>query len=112
MSEPIFVSMPQVIRLHARSIEAFGGTLGIRDLPGLQAAVDQPQHTFHYGRGDIYDISAAYAFHIAESQSFLDGNKRAAAGAAMAFLRLNAVTTTFDERDIYDFLWYSGETLY
>jgi death-on-curing protein len=104
VSEPLFLTVSQVLRLHVRSIEEFGGTMGIRDLGGLRAAVHQPQNVFFYGGGDLYDISAAYAFHIAESQSFLDGNKRTGIGAAIAFLRLNGVKTMFDELKLYDLL--------
>jgi death on curing protein len=34
-------------------------------------------------------MAAAYAFHIAESQGFVDGNKRAGLAAATAFLAMN-----------------------
>jgi death-on-curing protein len=36
-------------------------------------------------------MAAAYAFHIAENQPFVDGNKRAAIGAALVFLDINGV---------------------
>jgi Fic/DOC family protein len=34
-------------------------------------------------------MAAAYAFHIAENQAFVDGNKRAGLAAATAFLAMN-----------------------
>jgi death-on-curing protein len=34
-------------------------------------------------------MAAAYAFHIAENQPFLDGNKRTGLNAAIVFLDLN-----------------------
>ena len=34
-------------------------------------------------------MAAAYAFHIAENQPFLDGNKRTALNAALVFLDIN-----------------------
>lgn len=34
-------------------------------------------------------MAAAYAFHLAESQAFVDGNKRAGLAAATAFLAMN-----------------------
>lgn len=36
-------------------------------------------------------MAAAYAFHIAESQPFVDGNKRTGLGAALVFLHLNGI---------------------
>jgi death-on-curing protein len=39
----------------------------------------------------LFDVAASYAFHLAESQAFLDGNKRTAVVAAMVFLARNGV---------------------
>jgi len=36
-----------------------------------------------------FEMAAVYAFHIAESQAFVDGNKRTGATAALVFLDLN-----------------------
>ena len=94
MSEPVFISVAQVEAIHARQIERFGGTLGIRDRGGMESAVFQPQQIYFYAGGDLHEIAAGYAFHIAEAQALLDGNKRTAIGAALAFLELNGVTTS------------------
>jgi death-on-curing protein len=51
-----------------------------------------PRNVWLYGQGDLFDIAAAYAFHLAEAQSFLDGNKRVGAGAALTFLEGNGVS--------------------
>lgn len=102
--EPRFVTLAQVIALHKRSIERYGGTLGIRDPGGLEGAVYQPHNVYHYGGGDLFDIAAAYAFHIAQGQFLLDGNKRTAVGTALVFLHSNGVTTHFDEMAIYNLL--------
>ncbi len=45
-----------------------------------------------YAKGDLFEIAAAYAFHLAQAQAFLDGNKRTAVGAAYLFLKANGVT--------------------
>ena len=50
---------------------------------------------YWYASGDLYDI-AAYSFHIAQAQAFLDGNKRAAMAAGLAFLKLNGVKTNIE----------------
>lgn len=59
-------------------------------------------NTYHYGGGDLFDVAAAYAFHIAEAQAFLDGNKRTAVAACFRFLEENGVTTVFDAIKMYD----------
>lgn len=37
----------------------------------------------------LFVMAAAYAFHIAENQPFVDGNKRTALNAALVFLDIN-----------------------
>lgn len=88
--QPVFLSREQVLRLHARSLAEHGGSAGVRD-PGLvESALASAENAFHYGEADLFDIAATYAFHIAESQAFIDGNKRTAVAAAMVFLALNS----------------------
>jgi death on curing protein len=99
-----FLSIEAVLELHSRSIERFGGTEGIRDRGSLESAVIHPQNVLFYARGDLYDVAAAYAFHIAESQAFLDGNKRTAAAAALAMLRTNHVQPAISELELYDLI--------
>jgi death-on-curing protein len=97
-----FISREALDALHGESIRRFGGTLGIRDEGLIQSALGAAENTFWYGHGDLFDIAAAYAFHIAQNQAFLDGNKRTGIAAAYAFLRLNGVTTTPDQLALYD----------
>lgn len=101
MSEPLFLAFADVEKLHRLSIERFGGTHGLRDPGGAEAAVQQPKHTYFYGGGDLFDVAAAYAFHIAQAQAFLDGNKRAAVAACFAFLERNEVRVLFDWQAIH-----------
>jgi death-on-curing protein len=91
MSEPRFLTIAQVERLHGKLIEVFGGTHGLRDRLLVEGAVIHPRNVYYYGRGDLFDIAAAYAFHIAQAQGFLDGNKRAGMAAALSFLEGNDV---------------------
>ncbi|MBI4903468.1 MAG: type II toxin-antitoxin system death-on-curing family toxin [Acidobacteria bacterium] len=103
MTEPIFLTRAQVDELHHDSIERHGGTHGIRNEHGLESAVAQPMNVYYYGGGDLCEIAAGYAFHIAESQAYLDGNKRAAILAAMVFLEINGCSTELLSEDrLYD----------
>ena len=102
MIEPNFLSVARVELLHQKSIDRFGGTQGIRDRGLFESAINQPKHTFHYAHGDLFDIAAAYAFHIAEAQACLDGNKRTDVAAALAFLELNGVSSDFDSLPLYE----------
>jgi death-on-curing protein len=64
--------------IHARSLAEHGGSEGVRD-PGLvESALASAENIFYYAHGDVFDVPAGYAFHLAESQAFIDGNKRTA----------------------------------
>ena len=102
MSEPIFLSVEQVVGIQREAVRGFGGSVGVRDAGLLESAVLQPQHVHYYGRGDLYDLATAYCFHIAENQPFLDGNKRTAVATAIAFLRLNGVKKDYDPTALYE----------
>ncbi len=91
MSEPLFLTVNQVESLQERAISMFGGIHGVRDMALIEGAVIQPRNVYFYERGDLFDIASAYAFHIAQAQAFLDGNKRAGMAAALVFLGLNDV---------------------
>ncbi len=94
MKEPHFVSREQVDAIHRLSLQLHGGQDGLRNEHGLESALAQPQHAFHYGQGDLFDLAAGYAYHIAENQTFLDGNKRTAISTALVFLELNGISTS------------------
>jgi len=47
-------------------------------------------------------LRATYAFHLAQAQAFLDGNKRTGVGAALLFLRGNGVTRVPSDDQLYD----------
>ena len=91
--EPIFLTLEEVIEIHADQIERYGGTAGVRDVMLLQSAVAMPQAGFgdQYLHVDLFEMAAAYLFHIVQNHPFVDGNKRAGAAAALVFLELNQV---------------------
>jgi death-on-curing protein len=93
VTEPFFLSVEDVLRIHARQLEAFSGQEGVRDAGLLDSAVAMPQASFggDFLHEDIFAMAAAYAFHIAENQPFFDGNKRTAIVAADVFLAMNGV---------------------
>jgi death-on-curing protein len=93
-NEPFFLTRDQIDAIHHDQIEAWGGLPGLRNENGLESAIAQPQNVYIYGNGDLFEIAAAYAYHIAESQAYLDGNKRTAVQAALDFLEINGVDTS------------------
>ena len=47
-----YISLSEVLELHRRIIEESGGSMGLRDLGGLESAIAQPRMTF--GGRDLY----------------------------------------------------------
>jgi death-on-curing protein len=76
----------------------------VRDRGALESAVAVPASSFggeflHVG---LFSMAAAYAFHIAENQPFVDGNKRTALNAALVFLGLNGWEVDDPEGELYE----------
>ncbi len=96
MSGPLFLSLRNVLDLHADSIATEGGFPGTRDPGLLESAVMMPQQQFggDYLHGDLETMAAAYLYHLAANHPFLDGNKRVAAMAAFVFLDVNGIHLT------------------
>ena len=99
MQTPLFLDLEQVMRLHASMIERYGGTEGTRDVGLLQSAVAMPQMAYggEYLDADVFEMAAAYLYHIVQNHPFLDGNKRTGAATAIVFLAMNGVQIEADE---------------
>ena len=81
------------MELHHDQIRRYGGLEGLRDSGLLQSALAMPQSGFgdQYFHQDLYEMAAAYLFHIVSNHPFLDGNKRVGVMAAFTFLKLNGI---------------------
>ena len=84
----------EIVReIQAEAIEKFGGADGVRELALLESGVAAPQASFG-GKSpykNIAEVAAAYLFYLCKNHPFVDGNKRAALGACIVFLRLNGI---------------------
>lgn len=100
--EPLFLTREQIERLHDQGLIKFGGSAGVGDEGLIQSALASAKNALFYGRGDLFDIAAAYAFHLAEAQAFNDGNKRTGIGAALTFLDVNGMRTTLSDDELYN----------
>ena len=91
MTDPDFLTFDDVLALHADRIEKYGGSLGLRDAGGLSSALGMASATFGgaFLHPTLAEMAAAYLFHISQAHAFVDGNKRVALAAALAFLALN-----------------------
>ena len=89
--EITFLSLAEVLAIHKEQIRRFGGSLGLRDLGLLEAAIHMPQATFsgRFLHEDLQGMAAAYLFHLVANHPFIDGNKRVGAASADVFLGMN-----------------------
>ena len=104
--EPTFLSLADVIQTHMDQVERYGGRQGIRDQGLLQSAIAMPQASFagEWLHRDLYEMAAAYAFHLSQNQPFVDGNKRTGLACALVFLELNGVSLRDPDGLLYDAL--------
>jgi death-on-curing protein len=84
----------EIVReIQSEAIARFGGAEGVREMALLESAVAAPQAGIG-GKSlyaDLVEVAAAYLFYLCKNHPFVDGNKRAALGACIVFLRLNGI---------------------
>jgi death-on-curing protein len=102
--DPLFLDLDHVLRIHRSMIDTYGGEAGLRDAGLLDSAIAMPRASFggeHLHR-DIFEMAAAYLFHIVQNHPFLDGNKRTGSAAALVFLIMNGYELDADEDGLVD----------
>lgn len=99
MRPPWFLDIDRAMRLHQSLIAAYGGGVGVRDIGLLQSALAMPQSSFdgQYLHGDLFEMAAAYLYHVVQNHPFVDGNQRTGAAAAIIFLAMNDIEVEADE---------------
>jgi death-on-curing protein len=72
---PILLNLDEVVEIHRDMIERYGGSPGIRDMGLLQSAVAVPPAFFggKYLHTGLFDMAAAYLFHLVQNHPFLEG---------------------------------------
>lgn len=88
---PIYLDVDDVIAAYAVVFDCDEeqAAAQIRDRGCLEAAVVRPAQYAHYQGADLATQAAALAHGIAEGQAFVEGNKRTALAAMLAFLDVN-----------------------
>ncbi|HZK92904.1 MAG TPA: type II toxin-antitoxin system death-on-curing family toxin [Prolixibacteraceae bacterium] len=91
MKNYTFLDFDRIVQLNKLAIKTYGGSDGLRDRGLIESAIYQPQASFggEYLHQNIFQMAAAYYYHISECQGFSDGNKRTGFLAMFSFLRLN-----------------------
>jgi death on curing protein len=109
--EPVFLGLAEVIEIHHDQIKRYGGRPGILDIGILNSTIAMPYATFDgkYLHTTIYEMAAAYLFHIVRNHPFIDGNKRTGAVASIVFLMLNGIDFQADENDLEEIVLRTAE---
>lgn len=97
MNEPDWFTYEQAVAAHSLQLRRYGGAAGLRDEGALRSALERPVNKWHYDKAELPELAAAYAFGIAKNHAFVDGNKRIAFIAMVAFLRKNGVVFKPDQ---------------
>ena len=101
---PDFLTLEEVLEIHSTQLARFGGAAGVRDLGLLESALSQAQASFggEYVHRDLFEMAAAYLFHVVSNHPFIDGNKRAGVLSALVFLDINGVEINDRGETLYD----------
>ena len=93
-----FLTFDEALALHADQNRRYGGEGGFLHLDLLGSAFATPRATFggEFLHPTIFEMAAAYLFHTCQNHPFIDGNKRTALAASLAFLWLNGYEIVAD----------------
>lgn len=107
-----YLTVAQVLFLHARLIEETGGSHGVRDVALLESALARPRATF--GSKDLYpDLfskAAVFMDFLIRNHPFVDGNKRTGIATAALFLRQNGYRLTASNQELEAFTLHVAES--
>ena len=99
-----FPSKAKIIWYHARQIERFGGSHGLRDEAALESALTAAKNRSYYEGADVVICAATYAYHLCQAHAFIDGNKRIAAEAAEIFLEINQAALSATDGELEELI--------
>jgi len=96
-----YLTVAEVLAMHADQIERYGGSHGVRDPGLLEAALFRPQTGYYAG---LIGEAAALWESMSQNHPFVDGNKRTAFAATYTFLAINGARLIADAQETQDFL--------
>jgi death on curing protein len=100
------IPLEEILSLHKRSIEVYGGSHGLRDIEMLESAIARPFQTF--GGEDLYptiiEKAAALGESIIKNHPFIDGNKRTGFLAIVALIESSGYAFVAKEDEAYRFI--------
>ncbi len=97
------LTVEQVLRLHARLLDRFGGAPGVRDPGALDAALTRPFAAFggYEAFPSVPEKAAALLHGLVTAHAFVDGNERVGLAATLVWLELNGHGLALDAEQRY-----------
>ena len=96
-----YLTVADVLAMHADQIERYGGSPGVRDYGLLEAALYRPQTGYY---ADLIEEAVALWESLSQNHPFIDDNKSTAFAATYTFLTINGARITADAFETYDFV--------
>jgi death-on-curing protein len=100
-----YLTVAEVLMLHARLIQRTGGSGGVRGMGLLESALARPRATFDQNElyPDLWTKAAALMHSLIRNHPFVDGNKRTALTATGLFLVLNGHRLVASNQAVLEF---------
>lgn len=100
-----YLTAEDILLLHHKLVEDYGGSHGIRDESRLLSVVDAPkQEAFSAEQyPSVFEKAAVYVRNIISDHLFVDGNKRTGITSASIFLLRNGYSLTANLKALEDF---------
>ncbi len=104
--ETVYLDIEDVLEIHARQIELFGGSPGVRDAGLIESALNRPRSGYY---NDLIEEAAALWESLAMNHGFIDGNKRVAFACLNVFLGLNGMKLNAEPAAVITFIYHHLE---
>jgi death-on-curing protein len=113
-AEPVYLGLEDALEIYGAIIDASAAQAAdhLRSREALEGALGRAATYAHYEQADLALQAAVLAHGIAETQPFVDGNKRAALVAMLTFLEINGHVVQATDRELADWIigFSRGET--
>lgn len=75
MDTPRFLTLSEVLTIFRGQIARYGGDFGVRGIGLVSSAIAVRRATSKgkHVHADLYEMAAAYAFHLCQNHPFVDG---------------------------------------
>ncbi len=105
-AQPVYLTVADALEIYAAVIGATPAEAAghLRSRQALAGALGRPTTYAHYEQADLAQQAAVLAHGIAETQPFIDGNKRAALVAMLTFLEINGSEVNASDRELADWI--------